>query len=263
MLNSAATSTARLPRLSVSHRDLDAGVRVIAVQGEVDLASAPALKSALLELVADEPRRLVLDLSQVGYMDSTGLGVLVGVQRRLGDGAVIAIGGAPRVVAALFELTGLDRTFKLVADVDSAVAELGAPASARAGLSTDAALVLGLVATAIPFADGRAAEAERWLRVLRLHGDAGRILSTLGLGEALLAPIPPALPDEDKPDPLDAVTAVSDHAAFVAAEHGSATVGTADLLAGVIAVYGEDFDRVLEAHGCAPDELAEQLSAAR
>jgi anti-sigma B factor antagonist len=263
MLNPAPPSTAPFPRLSVSHRELDAGVRVVAVEGEVDLASAPVLKSALLELVADEPRRLVLDLSQVGYMDSTGLGVLVGIQRRLTDDAVIAVAGARRAVTAVFELTGLDRTFELFADVDAAVAELGAPASPRAGLSTDAALVLGLVATAIPFADGRAAEAERWLRVLRLHGDAGRMLSTLGLGEGLLAPIAPALPDEDKPDPLDAVAAVSDHATLLAAEHGSATVGTADLLAGVMAVYGEDFERVLEAHGCAPAELAEQLSAAR
>jgi hypothetical protein len=186
--------------------------------------------------------------------------VLVGIQRRLPAGAVIAIAGAQPVVGDLFALTGLDRVFKLFDGVDAAVAELSAPPAVGAGLSADAALALGLVATAIPFADGRPAEAERWLRVLRLHGDAGRMLSALGLGEALLAPMPPALPDERKPDPLDAVAAVREHANRVAAEHGSASVGTADLLAGVMAVYGEDFNRVLEAHGCAPGELAEHLA---
>jgi anti-sigma B factor antagonist len=258
MLDSTVTPSG-LPRLHVTHRDLEVGVCLVAIEGEVDLASAPALKSALVELVAAGTARFVLDLSGAPYMDSTGLGVLVGVQRRLPAGGVIAVAGAQPSLRDLFTLTGLDRTFKLFGTVDEAVAELTAPSPARAALSPDGALVVGLVATAIPFADSRAAEAERWLRVLRLHGEAGRALTALGLGEAPLTAITPSPYGDHGPRGAGAVASVIEHAAGLATERGSGTVGTADLLVGAMTVYGADFDRVLEAHGSARGELIDHL----
>jgi hypothetical protein len=159
----------------------------------------------------------------------------------------------------VFALTGLDRVFELFATVEEALAALAPPARDHLVLSADAALALGLVATAIPFADSRAAEAERWLRVLRLHGDAGRVLTPLGLGEAPLFPIVPSVPDEADDQPVDAVAGVTEYATRLAIERGSGTVGTADLLAGVMTVYGADFDRVLEAHGSSRRELIDHL----
>ena len=53
-------------------------------------------------------------------------------------------------------------------------------------LSQDAAIVLGLAATALDFAHGREDEAERWLRVLRMHGQVGEALQGLGVSEAPL-----------------------------------------------------------------------------
>src|SRR5918911_2995654 len=54
------------------------------------------------------------------------------------------------------------------------------------GLSQDAAIVLALADTAVPFAHGPEDEAERWVRVLRLHGWVGAALQALGVGEAPL-----------------------------------------------------------------------------
>src|SRR4051794_41974719 len=55
------------------------------------------------------------------------------------------------------------------------------------GLSQDAAIVLALAETAIPFAVSREDEAERWVRLLRLHGQVGLALQALGVGEAPLS----------------------------------------------------------------------------
>src|SRR5688500_532681 len=55
--------------------------------------------------------------------------------------------------------------------------------------SQDAAIVLALAETAIPFASTREDEAERWVRVLRLHGQVGGVLQALGVGEAPLETI--------------------------------------------------------------------------
>src|ERR1700755_3672371 len=55
--------------------------------------------------------------------------------------------------------------------------------SAAPALAPDAAMVLGIAATAIPFARTPEDEAERWLRVLRLHGEVGSVLQSLGVSE--------------------------------------------------------------------------------
>jgi anti-sigma B factor antagonist len=234
---------------------------MVAVEGEVDLASAPALRGALLHAAAPEGCSLVVDLAQVTYMDSTGLGVLVGVQRRLAPEGALVIAAASAAVRELFALTGLDRSFKLYETAEDAVAALAANRPSRPALSADAALVVGLAATAIPFADSRSAQAERWLRVLRLYGESGRVLTALGLGEAPLAPVAPSPDGERVADPQAAVASVAEHARRVAIERSAATVTTADLLTGVMAVYGEELDRVLAAHGADRQELAASLNA--
>jgi anti-sigma B factor antagonist len=56
---------------------------VVTASGEIDLSTAPLLRQRLLEVVADHVTHLVVDLSRVPFIDSTGLGVLVGAHRRL------------------------------------------------------------------------------------------------------------------------------------------------------------------------------------
>ena len=85
------------------------------VAGEIDVASAPPLREALGGLVDRGARRITLDLAAVGFIDSSGLGVLVGALRRLEEEA----GGRLRVesvqdsVRKVFEITGLSPMFGL------------------------------------------------------------------------------------------------------------------------------------------------------
>jgi anti-sigma B factor antagonist len=253
--------TPEYPTLQVRHRDLGDGLCVVVLDGEIDLATAPDLKAAVTELLPKGLNRFIVDLSGVRHMDSTGLGVLVGFRRRLADDSRIAIAGARSNVRAVIELTGLD--FQVFATVEEAVAHLEQVRERQPGLSADSAMVVGLASTALPFADSPVEEAERWLRILRLHGEAGRTLTALGLSEAPLehsgTAAGPGQSGAGSPDRQDPITAVVEHAKRGATDRASTTVGTADLLRAVMAVYGADFDWVLRARGSDAAEVMERL----
>jgi hypothetical protein len=129
-------------------------------------------------------------------------------------------------------------------------------------LAPDAELVLGIAATAIPFARTSDAEAERWLRVLRLHGEVGVALQGLGVSEVPLA----GDVDSEHVHPghahavdHDAVAHVTEQATRNASRRGATGVATTDVLMAVMQVYGEDFERVLWTHGTDRDEVLERL----
>jgi hypothetical protein len=128
---------------------------------------------------------------------------------------------------------------------------------------TDAALVLGMASTAMPFARSPRAEAERWLRILRLHGEAGVALQALGVSEAPLeAPgkeAPRERPGKATENGRDVVAAVTDGAISAAGRRGGRTFGTDDVLVAVMEVYGADFDHVLRVHGTDRDEVLGRL----
>ncbi len=107
-------------RLDISERD---GWAVLAVGGEVDVATAPRLREKLIELVNDGHHQIVVDLSAVEFLDSTGLGVLVGALKRVRthDGDLALVCTESRVLK-VFEITGLTKVFAMYASVDEAVA---------------------------------------------------------------------------------------------------------------------------------------------
>ena len=129
----------------------------------------------------------------------------------------------------------------------------------------DAAIALGIASTAMPFARAPEDEAQRWLRILRLHGDAGAALQAIGIGEQPLQArrgeidraSAAAFPTEDR----DSVGRVADEASRIAGLRGAQGVTTTDLLRAVMRVYGPHFDRLLEAHGTDRAELNRRLSA--
>jgi anti-sigma B factor antagonist len=107
--------------LSLSTTAVD-GRRVLAVGGEVDVYSAPNVREKLQSMITTEEPDLIVDLSAISFIDSTGLGVLVGGQNRSAEA-----GGSLRLVCAqervlkLFRITGLDEVFGIYPTLPDAV----------------------------------------------------------------------------------------------------------------------------------------------
>jgi anti-sigma B factor antagonist len=85
---------------------------VLQVTGEVDVYTAPILRDRIRDLAAKSAVHVIADLSRVDFLDSTGLGVLVGGLKRLRehDGSLILVISAMRILR-IFEVTGLTRVF--------------------------------------------------------------------------------------------------------------------------------------------------------
>jgi anti-sigma B factor antagonist len=94
---------------------------VIAAEGDLDLASAPALKRRLLEFLRGTDDGVVVDLTKVTFIDSTAVGVLVGTQRGLPRGRRLALACANSDVLRIFEITGLDGAFAIYSTVEEAL----------------------------------------------------------------------------------------------------------------------------------------------
>lgn len=89
--------------------------------GDVDLGNSPRLRSALLDIVAAKPRRVILDLSGVTYMDSSGMGTLVEFRRKVDPkGDVLVLAGLQPRVRSVMEITKLDHFFRIVDSIDEA-----------------------------------------------------------------------------------------------------------------------------------------------
>ena len=117
----SGTVTCVLFDLHTSRRD---GWSVVSVAGDLDLTSAPALRSEIVRLVAEGTTRVVLDLSGVEFCDSVGLGALVGAQKRLrARGGVVRLAACSAPVRRVLELTSLDRAMTPFGSVDDAMAE--------------------------------------------------------------------------------------------------------------------------------------------
>jgi hypothetical protein len=129
-------------------------------------------------------------------------------------------------------------------------------------LEQDAAIALGIASTALPFARTSRAASECWLRILRLHGDAGVALQSLGVGEAVIratsSPEPHAVPAGEDVSNIAFVLAEAGRIAF---ERGAEVVATSDLLLAVMDACGADFDEALQAHGTDREEVLERLFA--
>jgi anti-sigma B factor antagonist len=97
-------------------------VSVVAVTGEIDMATAPDLKACLVALESERVSAIVVDLTGVSFIDSTALGVLVGAYRRQEEagGTLKLVVTEPRVRKVL-EITDLTRVFPVFASVDEAL----------------------------------------------------------------------------------------------------------------------------------------------
>ena len=105
------------------------GWAVLAASGEIDVAAAPDLRARLTELIESGSTRIVLDLDDVDFIDSTGLGVLVGAIRRAraAEGDLRLVCTNSRLLKVL-DVTGLDDVFPVRDSVEEAVRGGEAPA---------------------------------------------------------------------------------------------------------------------------------------
>jgi anti-sigma B factor antagonist len=95
---------------------------VVTVGGEIDVYTAPKLREQLIDLVSSGNYHLVVDMESVDFLDSTGLGVLVGGLKRVRahDGSLRLVCTQERILK-IFRITGLTKVFPIHASVDEAV----------------------------------------------------------------------------------------------------------------------------------------------
>jgi anti-sigma B factor antagonist len=113
------------PKFSLSEEDVDDHTRVLAAAGEIHVSTAPRFQERLNAAIGDGRTRLVLDFSQVEFIDSTGLSVLLNALRRLSrrKGTLSVVCTNPTVLR-LFEITRLDSTFDIVSTREEALAHV-------------------------------------------------------------------------------------------------------------------------------------------
>jgi anti-sigma B factor antagonist len=108
--------------LKLGHYSKD-GIEVVDVEGEIDIYTAPRLRELLIDLVTQNNYQLIINLDEVGFLDSTGLGVLVGSLKRVRahDGSLDLVCTRERILK-IFKITGLTKVFSIYDTVDQAIA---------------------------------------------------------------------------------------------------------------------------------------------
>src|SRR5438876_3335391 len=110
---------------NVRTEEVQSGVHVIALTGEVDLYTAPEFKQELLRVIGEGGKQVVVDFTDTTFIDSTTLGVLVGGVKRLRpDGGQLSLICSDRNITKIFEITGLDRVFTIYSTRVDAVEQL-------------------------------------------------------------------------------------------------------------------------------------------
>lgn len=108
--------------LKLGHHTKD-GIEVVDVEGEIDVYTAPRLRELLIDLVNKNNYQLVVNMEKVEFLDSTGLGVLVGGLKRVRayDGSLDLVCTQERILK-IFRITGLTKVFGIHDTVDEAIA---------------------------------------------------------------------------------------------------------------------------------------------
>lgn len=106
-------------------RDEGKGVVVIGVDGQLIVGNRHELKQTVLDAVASGDRKILVDFTETGYIDSSGLGVLVSLAKKLREeGGELRLAGLNEDLKTLFELTKLDTLFAISDSPQQALEEL-------------------------------------------------------------------------------------------------------------------------------------------
>jgi anti-sigma B factor antagonist len=109
-----ASSATVLPR---QHRP-----NVLPLEGDIDLHVSPAVTESLNAMIKKKPERIVIDLSRATYIDSAGMAALIlAMQEVEGYGGKFFLSGLQETLRSIFEISRLDRTFRIFPNVDAAL----------------------------------------------------------------------------------------------------------------------------------------------
>ena len=93
---------------------------IVPLEGEIDLHVSPRIANMLNAAVKEQPRQLVVDLSKVSYIDSSGLAVLIEAMQNVEKyGGKFALAGLQENVKPIFEIARLDQVFRIFPDIES------------------------------------------------------------------------------------------------------------------------------------------------
>lgn len=107
----SATDRLREPWFSAEAHDVDTDAPVVKVHGEVDMATAPQLAKAVTEVLEMPPRTLVFDLTEVTFLDSSGIKVLLHARRPLPEEGSVVLRRPQPAVLQVLEITDLAGLF--------------------------------------------------------------------------------------------------------------------------------------------------------
>ena len=127
------------PSFDLREESLDERTHVITVRGEVHVSTAPEFSDRLNDAIAGGKTAVVIDMTGVEFIDSTGLSVLLNALRRVTrQQGTLALAVSNPTVLRLFEITRLDTTFDILPDREAALARVGR-GQASADASSDGA----------------------------------------------------------------------------------------------------------------------------
>jgi len=108
--------------LKVTPRRVDDSTQALDLEGEVDVYTAPLLRQEIMDQVDAGVKNLLVNLDKVEYLDSTGLGILIGGVKRLKEqGGSLRLVGPSARISRIFEITGLNKIFDVYATEADAI----------------------------------------------------------------------------------------------------------------------------------------------
>jgi anti-sigma B factor antagonist len=115
--------------LQVHEEQLEGGALMLAIEGELDLATAPKVREPLERAIEAGTKHVIVDMLSCGFIDSTGLGVLLHAAKRLEEsGGAMALVCVDDQIKRLLELTMIDRTIPVFDTAEEAMAEISGTA---------------------------------------------------------------------------------------------------------------------------------------
>jgi anti-sigma B factor antagonist len=113
-MKKTASSSGPMPRKDRSD--------VLPLKGEIDLHVSPSVTASLNAVIENKPRRFVVDLSEVTYIDSAGLAALIEAMQKVeGYGGKFLLAGLQETVRSIFEISRLDQVFQIFPDANAAL----------------------------------------------------------------------------------------------------------------------------------------------